>query len=308
MESFKKWMDRVVGKRPDITADWSTTNAETLVPVKNTRKSEETSVAAFHLMIATMCIEYMKRMSSIQFADNSEKKSALEKLGLTNSKTYKDIVALDDMYKEVELLNYLKPIFPNSMFMKLEDFKALCRKYGLVCGTLDEFKGEVPDKNLKEIDAALEIVSNGEYNISQYFEHEVYTFKKITVIEGKGTNYRNQIEKMKDDLSHFHFRKCSLGDIMKLYGSRQIRDRHLFGLDISGIDVDHTFLHPKQMLIAASPDLMSKIQISYEEIPAPKPMIDDDPIVFQILSHDIVMIHSKWGDGSNDPMFDERKL
>lgn len=25
MESFKKWMDRVVGKRPDITADWSTT-------------------------------------------------------------------------------------------------------------------------------------------------------------------------------------------------------------------------------------------------------------------------------------------
>ncbi len=38
MESFKKWMDRVVGKRPDITADWSTTNAETLVPVKNTRK------------------------------------------------------------------------------------------------------------------------------------------------------------------------------------------------------------------------------------------------------------------------------
>lgn len=30
MESFKKWMDRVVGKRPDITADWSTTNAETL--------------------------------------------------------------------------------------------------------------------------------------------------------------------------------------------------------------------------------------------------------------------------------------
>lgn len=31
MESFKKWMDRVVGKRPDITADWSTTNAETLV-------------------------------------------------------------------------------------------------------------------------------------------------------------------------------------------------------------------------------------------------------------------------------------
>ena len=184
----------------------------------------------------------------------------------------------------------------------------MCRKYGLVCGTLDEFKGEVPDKNLKEIDAALEIVSNGEYNISQYFEHEVYTFKKITVIEGKGTNYRNQIEKMKDDLSHFHFRKCSLGDIMKLYGSRQIRERHLFGLDISGIYVDHTFLHPKQMLIAASPDLMSKIQISYEEIPAPKPMIDDDPIVFQILSHDIVMIHSKWGDGSNDPMFDERKL
>lgn len=34
MESFKKWMDRVVGKRPDITADWSTTNAETLVPVR----------------------------------------------------------------------------------------------------------------------------------------------------------------------------------------------------------------------------------------------------------------------------------
>lgn len=308
MESFNEWRDRFVGKRPDITAEWSTTNAETLVSVKNTRKREETSVAVLHLMIVNMCAEYMKRMSSIQFADNSEKKSALEKLGLTNSKTYKDIVDLGNMYKEVELLNYLKPIFPNSMFMKLEDFKALCRKYGLVCGTLDEFKGEIPDKNLKEIEAALEIVSNGEYNISQYFKSGVYTFKKIIVYEGYGTNYKNQIEMIKDDLSHFHFRKYFKGDIMILYDSKLIRDRAISGSDVSGIYVDHTFLRPKQMLIAASPDLMSKIQVSYEEIPAPKSIIYDDPIVFQILSHDIVMIHSKWGDESNDPMLEERNL
>lgn len=72
MESFNEWRDRVVGKRPDITAEWSTTNAETLVSVKNTRKREETSVAVLHLMIVNMCAEYMKRMSSIQFVDNSE--------------------------------------------------------------------------------------------------------------------------------------------------------------------------------------------------------------------------------------------
>lgn len=78
MESFKEFMDRVVGKRPDITVDWSTTNAETLVPVKNARKSGEISVAAFHLMIISMCTEYINRMSSIQIAIIQKRKLHLK--------------------------------------------------------------------------------------------------------------------------------------------------------------------------------------------------------------------------------------
>ena len=193
--------------------------------------------------------------------------------------------------------------------MKLKDFKTLCRKYGLVCGTLDEFKGEVPDKALKEIDAALEIVSNGKYNILQYFESDLFTFKSIKIVELNDEFYKYKFEMMKDELIHFHFRKPYQGDGVKFYDSRRERERIFFGHDVSGIYViPESNIHPEQMLIAASPNLMSNIQVSFKEIPAPKSVIEDDPIVFQILSHGIVMIHSKWGDESNDPMLEERKL
>ena len=191
------------------------------------------------------------------------------------------------------------------MFMKLEDFKSLCRKYGLVCGCINEFSGEIPDKNLKEMEAALEIINNtSDYDI-QSINKEYYTFSSIFVVDDKTKYFKEKFNKLKDDIILFHFHKI-IGDVF----FNKTKTTYLLSRPSAqpGIYADKEAIPSNRMLIAATSNLMGRIEINYEEAPAPNPLIKDDLIVFQLLPYDIVMIHSKWGDEASDPILEERKL
>ena len=55
--------------------------------------------------------------------------------------------------KEVaELVGYYRVNYPNNKFITEEQVKAICEKYGLVCGDISMYKGFVPEKKLVDIE------------------------------------------------------------------------------------------------------------------------------------------------------------
>lgn len=258
-------------------------------------KVELISAVKFHLMIMAICSRYMEQMQNMQFEDYADKKESLEELGLTNSKTYKDIIALENKREESECLNKLKKLFPGSIFMKWENFKDLCVKYGLVCGVINEYKGEIPEKNLKEIYSARQITLEN-LDFLSYVNKGYYSFTRVNA-----SNYatERQKETMSDAIKHFHI----------------FHDSDFKVEDLNKDKVMHSifyavkrYLKPTEMLIAAQGSEMGDITFEHDYEPKPLPLVHDDPIVFQLLPHGVVMIHSKWGDEANDPMLNENRL
>lgn len=141
---------------------------------------EELTLASLHAAILVMCQKYAEQMNSNDNAlvDYSQKKAYLEKAGLINSQTYKNILDYEKKHAKDVYLSKCKCVFPNSMFMDLEDFKALCIKYGLVCGNINDYIGEIPDANLKEIMSAIDDI-NKHKDIQLNINKGYTTFSKI---------------------------------------------------------------------------------------------------------------------------------
>lgn len=285
MKSFREWMKGIESGRSDISSDLYGKEEQKVVPTKD----KYSPVVEFHLLIATMCAQYGERMQNMQFENRSDKKEALEKLGFTNSRTYKDIIASEEEHEEAETLAFFKAKFPESMFMKLKDFKSLCVKYGLVCGPATEFKGEIPDKNLKEIKDALQILFSKREDMFK-INNGYYSFTYITY------HYNNEtIASIRQEIKNFHFfheNDYSIEDHPTEYS----------------IYTEKKYLRWFQMLIAAPGHNMGEVHTNYKEVPQPTSRLNDDPIVFQMLPHGIVMIHSKWGEEADDPMLKQNAL
>lgn len=54
--------------------------------------------------------------------------------------------------EQIDLVAYYKREYPLNKFITEEQVETICKKYNLVCGGVDRFKGFVPEKNLKQIE------------------------------------------------------------------------------------------------------------------------------------------------------------
>jgi len=80
--------------------------------------------------------------------DESNKAVKLTKLGFHNSKG-----AIQNLAKqEINEAEYFKRHYPLNKYLTNTQIQNLCKKYNLVFGHCAQFKGEIPDKNLKEIE------------------------------------------------------------------------------------------------------------------------------------------------------------
>lgn len=79
-------------------------------------------------------------------SDDSNKACQLAKLGFTNAKNALKINKFHLMESE-----YFKQHYPLNKYLTYEQIQNLCSKYGLVFGRAEQYIGDIPDKNLKEI-------------------------------------------------------------------------------------------------------------------------------------------------------------
>lgn len=103
-----------------------------------------------------------------------EKSRRLKSLGFSNSKEVQDAqIEIDrlDVLKDInrtkaklrEAIDYFSMRYPQYKFITIQSIQKICKKYNLVYGNVNKYKGTVPEKNLKQME-----------NLSIYPEDETW--------------------------------------------------------------------------------------------------------------------------------------
>lgn len=103
----------------------------------------------------------------------TDKAERMQALGFYNTEVVKNLKeARNKEYKALKLaqtVEYYSLHYPNNKFITEEEVQKICSKYNLVYGEVRLYKGDIPEKNLKEIES---------FNLREedYLYTEVYTF------------------------------------------------------------------------------------------------------------------------------------
>jgi len=87
---------------------------------------------------------------------NSLKVELLRRLGFSKANEVQEYEIVENEYnlskKLIDKIHQYKVQYPNNKFITQEQVNTICKNWGLVHGTVDRYKGFVPEKNLKEIE------------------------------------------------------------------------------------------------------------------------------------------------------------
>jgi len=100
-----------------------------------------------------------------------EKAALMEKFGFVSTSQVKEVnekIRIDEnAKKKAEIVNKYKEKYPKYKFIFRDQIQEICEKYGLVCGEGRLYKGDIPLKNLKEIEA-FKIDDEDRYSLISY--------------------------------------------------------------------------------------------------------------------------------------------
>jgi hypothetical protein len=188
------------------------------------------------------------------------------------------VAALKDQKKEFDQILYYKEKYPFLKFITDDQMNGICRKYNLVYSDVSDYIGEVPDKNLKEIENA-----------------------KINNIDLRSNIYHYEMNDI--DRGYLSF-DCNIR-----MGERDVKKyAKELGYDwvqINSISGSIKTNYESLYIAAPKPQFKNLKQkkergfgfftVKKIEMPDPK-----DPIVFKFVKGGILII-SKWGEEANDP-------
>lgn len=111
---------------------------------------------------AISVLSFVKEDGSFEIEDKAER---LKKLGFTSSLVVKEFEKISverekknhfivKTKKEAELINYYKYTYPFLKFLTEGELDRICNKYNLIYAPVGNYKEDVPDKNLREIENA----------------------------------------------------------------------------------------------------------------------------------------------------------
>ncbi len=103
-----------------------------------------------------------------------EKAETLENLGFKKAKGVKENeIQKKDNFEKTKLeeaIAHFNFYYPQNKFITEDSVKKICKKYGLILGTVDKYIGEVPDDKLKEI-ANFKVREEDVYGFFTKFEY-----------------------------------------------------------------------------------------------------------------------------------------
>lgn len=87
---------------------------------------------------------------------NHEKADRLKKLGFTKAKpinqAFTHQAKLNQASDLVKVIEYMRVRYPQYKYITEAEVKTLCQKYGLIIGDAEQYTGDIPEKNLKDIE------------------------------------------------------------------------------------------------------------------------------------------------------------
>lgn len=214
-----------------------------------------------------------------------EKVEIFEQTGFVSTQDYGLLTGKDGLCGKAEDIRLAKRVFPKALFVRKADFVGLLNKYKLVCGMAKDYTGNIPYKNLREVKETLDIIK-GRTDIEWRMNQDFFYVDSIYASKLKYTWDIN------DNLDITVFPFSSHNECV--YKGKRVQ---MIG----------SYLLPTDFLIAAPAKFINhKIKNFRHELLGKFKSRISDPIVFQILPHDLIMIHTMWGDEADDPIFKDK--
>lgn len=98
-----------------------------------------------------------KEILATPIVNNSDKITRLNKIGFGTAKPIKDLEEVTKKKTEaqetIEAIEYYQTYYPSYKFISKSQIEKICKKYGLLFGESKNYLGDIPDKNLAEIEA-----------------------------------------------------------------------------------------------------------------------------------------------------------
>lgn len=236
-----------------------------------------------------------------------EKAKKLRQLGFTNSRVINEAAKSEAEIERLKCYSFFQQNFPGCIILDEQEFVKLNLKYGLVCGRLGAYKGDVPNENLDEILATkrtlTKLLKDNPYSNKCTDGDKVRLINKVTAKTEMRTlgNYPYFSSFEEPHPKGVDFTLLKKTDINAYPFKHHVsKMRNADYVNIGGYDCESY-----ELFIAAPADDMSEaIAFTVPErrvIP-----MNLDPFVFQVTPVGVV-IYSKWGVEAEDDIFETIK-
>jgi hypothetical protein len=208
-----------------------------------------------------------------------EKATLMEKFGFTGTKQVQEVRDRDfidsNAKMRADIVAKYKNKYPQYKFIFREQVNEICEKYGLICGEASMYKGDIPLKNLKEIEA-FEVSDEDRYKLWNHFS-SWSTPTSAVLRAGGGSNVISLAEEKRKEEQEKT--EISLGNIH--------------------ISMDRGYGTPIPFFICAPKKDMNLEGYKLDGVFVKKEW--PDPIVLHYVK-DGFLIVTKWGIEGDDPM------
>jgi hypothetical protein len=285
-----------------------------ILEYKNNFMKQLIEAEVVHNEVIMMSVNYLAFLGTQLKTSTPEKDlnvmiAKLDKLGATNSETYKRVSAIINknnidaknaklMHEAYNKWKIMKEVFPDSILISYVDLIKLCYKYNLCIDQINYFAKEIP---LDIIDYLADI-----NNIIERKSEECDEFKLNYNLERvEKVNYSSRMERKYPNIGNDLTKTLFRCPIFKVNGSyretetvlRRIGIEEENAYDIGVLTTPGPRITRRNLFIAApSTDFLER-DIKVEMIPIVK-----DPIVFQYTDIGII-VHAKWGEVKDDQIW-----
>lgn len=116
------------------------------------KTQKKVTVEDVHREFLTASETLLKEATKIINETMIEKSTRLSENGFKNSIEVTQASKMVMTKETVRLIQKYQFEYPFNKFIRHDDVMSICEKYSLIMGTVDRYKGFVPDKNLKELE------------------------------------------------------------------------------------------------------------------------------------------------------------